>query len=239
MKIKWLGHSSFLITSDSGLKIITDPYVTGGDLSYGQIKESADIVIVTHDHDDHNNVAAVQGNPEVVKDTTKWVLPAAIFETSYVKSRIPELHKGTEEIGGMAFRAISTYHDNTEGKQRGKNTIFYFELDGMRLCHLGDLGHQLSDSQVAELGKIDILFIPVGGYYTIDARVATQLCDRLKPKVIIPMHYKTAKCAYPITGVEEFLRGKKEVNRLDASQVEFKPGQLPATTQIVVLNPAL
>jgi len=213
MNIKWLGHACFLITSDTGLKIITDPYFTGGDLSYGQIKESADIVVVTHDHDDHNNVAAVQGNPKVVR--------------------------GTLEVKGIKFKAIPTYHDEAGGRWRGRNTIFCFEVDGMRLCHLGDLGHQLSDSQVAELGKIDILFIPVGGYYTIDAKLATQLCDRLKPKVVIPMHYKTAKCAYPITGVEEFLRGKKEINRLDGSQVELKPGRLPATTTIIVLKPAL
>jgi L-ascorbate metabolism protein UlaG (beta-lactamase superfamily) len=213
MKIKWLGHSSFLITSDTGLRIITDPYEVGGGLSYGQIKESADIVIVSHDHADHNNVAAVQGNPKVVR--------------------------GTVEVKGIKFKGIPTYHDEAGGGQRGRNTILCFEVDGMRLCHLGDLGHQLSDSQAADLGKIDILFIPVGGFYTIDAKVATQLCDRLKPKVVIPMHYKIAKCAYPITGVEEFLRGKKEVNRLDSSQVEFKTGQLPATTKIIVLKPAL
>ena len=213
MKIKWLGHASFLITSDTGLRIITDPYEVGGDLSYGEIKESADIVIVSHDHADHNNVAAVQGNPKVVR--------------------------GIVAVKGIRFKGIPTYHDEAGGGQRGKNTIFCFEVDGMRLCHLGDLGHQLSDSQAADLGKIDILFIPVGGFYTIDAKVATQLCDRLKPKVVIPMHYKTARCAYPITGVEEFLRGKKEVNRLDSSQVEFKTGQLPATTKIIVLKPAL
>jgi len=213
MKIKWLGHSSFLITSDTGLKIITDPYEVGGDLSYGQIKESADIVIVSHDHADHNNVAAVQGNPKVVR--------------------------GTLEVKGIRFKAIPTYHDEAGGGQRGRNTIFCFEVDGIRLCHLGDLGHRLSDSQAAELGKIDILLIPVGGFFTIDARAATEVCNRLKPKVVIPMHYKTARCAYPITGVEEFLRGKKEVNRLDSSQVELKPGQLPATTKIIVLKPAL
>jgi len=213
MKIKWLGHASFVITSDTGTKIITDPYEIGGDLSYGQIKESADIVTVSHGHTDHNNVAAVQGNPKVVR--------------------------GAASIKGIEFKGIPTYHDEAGGGRRGKNTILCFEVDGMRLCHLGDLGHQLSDSQVAELGTVDILLIPVGGFYTIDAKVATQLGDRLKPKVIIPMHYKNDRCAFTIAGVEEFLRGKKEVSRLDASQVEFKAGELPATTQIVVLKPAL
>lgn len=215
MKIKWLGHASFLITSDTGIRIITDPYEIGAGLSYGQIRESADIVTVSHDHADHNNVAAIGGKPEVVRGA------------------------GTVEVKGIRFKGIPTYHDEAGGGQRGRNTIFCFEVDGMRLCHLGDLGHQLGDSQLAELGTVDILLIPVGGFYTIDAKVATQLCDRLKPEVVIPMHYKTAKCTYPITGVEEFTRGKKEVNRLDNSQVEFKPGESPATTQIIVLKPAL
>jgi len=213
MKIKWLGHASFVITSDAGTKIITDPYETGGDLSYGQIKESADIVTISHDHTDHNNVAAVQGSPKVVR--------------------------GAVEVRGIKFNGIPTYHDDAGGGKRGKNTIICFEVDGIRVCHLGDLGHQLSDSQLAELGRVDVLLIPVGGFYTIAPKLAAQLGDRLKPKVIIPMHYKTDKCDYPIAGVEEFLRGKKEVSRLDASEAEFKAGELPATTQIVVLKPAL
>ena len=213
MKIKWLGHASFMITSDTGIKIIADPYVTGGDLSYGEIRESADIVTVSHEHDDHNNVAAVQGNPEAVRRTTK--------------------------IRGIEFKGTPTYHDDAGGKLRGSNTILCFEVDGVRVCHLGDLGHQLSDKQVAELGKVDILLIPVGGVYTIDAKVATGVCNQLKPNVIIPMHYKNDKCGFPIAGVDRFLQGKESVSRLDATEAEFKPGALPATTQVVVLKPAL
>jgi len=239
MKIKWLGHSCFVIASDTGIKIITDPYVTGGGLSYGEIKETADIVIVSHEHDDHNNVAAVQGNPKIIKDTTTWVIPAAILETSYVRSRIPEQHEDKEEISNIRFNATSTYHDNAQGKLRGNNAIFCFKVDGIALCHLGDLGHQLSAQQVAELGRVDILFIPIGGFFTIDAKVATEVCNKLQPKVIIPMHYRTDKCAYPIAGVDKFLQGKKGVSRLDTSEVEFKPGQLPASTEIIVLKSAL
>jgi len=213
MKIKWLGHASFMITSETGTKIITDPYITTENLNYGEIKESADIVTVSHEHGDHNNVAAVRGNPEVAR--------------------------GTAKAKGIEFKGISTYHDDAEGKSRGKNTILCFEVDGIRVCHLGDLGHQLSAQQVAELGKVDILLIPVGGFYTIDAKVAGQLCDRLKPKVIIPMHFKNDKCAFPIAGVDEFLKGKKGVSRLDTSEVEFKQGELPASTQIMVLKSAL
>ncbi len=213
MKIKYLGHATFIITSDTGIKIITDPYVTGGEFSYGEIQESADIVLVSHDHFDHSNVSAVRGNPEVVR--------------------------GTKKIKGIEFKGIATYHDDAGGRLRGKNTIFCFEVDGIKVCHLGDLGHQLGAQQVAELGKVDILLIPVGGFYTIDATAAGQVCDKLTPKVIIPMHYKTDKCGLPIASVDEFLRGKKEVSRLDASEAEFKQGELPATTQIIVLKPAL
>jgi len=215
MNIKYLGHSAFVITSDTGLKIITDPYETGPDLTYGEITESADIVTVSHDHLDHCNVAAVKGNPEVVR------------------------RAGRSTAKGVEFRGIASYHDEAGGRMRGNNIIFCFELDGIKVCYLGDLGHLLDDKQVAEIGSVDILFIPVGGYYTIDAKAATEVCNQLKPKVIIPMHYKTEKSIPNIVGVDEFLGGKANVTRLDASQVEFKPGELPATGQIIVLKPAL
>ncbi len=240
MKLKWLGHSAFVITSDTGIKLITDPYATDDRLSYGEIKESADIVTVSHDHSDHNNVSAVQGNPEVVKgEGLKWVLPSTIFKASGARSSILETDKDKEEIGYMRFRGIPTYHDAAKGQQRGNNTIFCFEVDGVKVCHLGDLGHPLNERQAAELGEVDILLIPVGGFYTIDAIAASQVCERLKPRVIIPMHYRNNKCAFPISGVDEFLQGKKNVSRLDASEVEFKSGKLPADTQIIVLQPSL
>jgi len=213
MKIKWLGHASFMITSEAGTKIITDPYVATETLTYGEIKESADVVTVSHEHGDHSNVSGVRGSPEAVR--------------------------GTAKVKGIEFKGIPTYHDNTGGSQRGKNTVFYFAVDGIRVCHLGDLGHPLNDKQTAELGSVDILLIPVGGNYTIDAKVASQLCDRLKPKVIIPMHFKNDKCTFPIAGVDEFLQGKEGVSRLDTSEVEFKQGELSATTKTVVLKPAL
>ena len=213
MKIKWLGHASFLITSETGTRIITDPYVVTETLTYGEIKESADIVTVSHEHTDHNNVSAVRGSPEVVRRTAK--------------------------VKGIEFKGIPTYHDDAEGKSRGSNTILCFEVDGIRVCHLGDLGHPLNDKQIAELGSVDILLIPVGGFFTIGAKVASQVCDRLKPKVIIPMHFKNDRCAFPLAGVDEFLQGKEGVSRLDTSEVEFKQGELPTTTKTIVLKPAL
>ena len=213
MKIKWLGHASFMITSETGTKIITDPYTTGEKFKYGEIKETADIVTMSHDHFDHNNIAAVQGNPQAVKETA--------------------------EAKGIKFSGIPTYHDEVQGSQRGKNTIFCFEVDGVKVCHLGDLGHGLSDKQAAEIGEVDVLLCPVGGFFTIDVATASQTCDQLKPRVIIPMHFKNNKCDLPITGVAEFLQGKKNVSQPDSSEVEFKAGELPTNTQIIVLKPAL
>lgn len=212
MNVKWLGHSSFLVTSEGGVKIITDPYATGMGINYGEIKEAADIVVVSHDHPDHANTK-LPGSPQVVK--------------------------GTTEAKGINFTGIAAYHDDTKGSQRGPNTIICFEVDGIRLCHLGDLGHQLSDEQVAAIGEVEVLMIPIGGVFTIDPAGATKVIERLKPQVVIPMHYSTAKCAYPISGVDEFLRGKANVKRLDASEVEFKKEELPSPTEIVVLKHAL
>lgn len=215
MKIKYLGHASFIITSDTGVRIITDPYETSPDLTYDEITEPADVVTVSHDHFDHCNVAAVKGNPEVVRGAV------------------------TREVKGIRFKAIPTYHDAAGGRLRGSNTIFCFEVDGVRVCHLGDLGHLLDDGQVAEIGTVDILLIPVGGYYTIDARVASEVCNQLKPRIIIPMHYRTEKGIPGIAGVDDFLRGKERVNRLDTSEAGFKHEELPSSTQVLVLKSAL
>jgi len=215
MKVKWLGHASFLISSDSGLKILTDPYSQGSGLSYAPISEAADIVTISHDHFDHNSVSSVPGKPEVITVS------------------------GDKNIKGIQFRGIATYHDESQGKERGDNTIFCFSVDGIKLCHLGDLGHRLSKEQIAEIGDVDILFIPIGGDFTIDAKMASQVTDDLKPKVAIPMHCKTPKCNWPLNTIEDFMAGKKNVKNPNSTEIEFKTGELPETTEIVVLQPAL
>jgi L-ascorbate metabolism protein UlaG (beta-lactamase superfamily) len=215
MEVKYLGHSAFVITSDEGVKIITDPYTPSSDLTYREIRTTADVVTVSHSHFDHSNVAAVGGNPQVMRRA----------ELATAK--------------GIRFKGVKSYHDNEGGRRAGNNIIFCFEVDGVRLCHLGDLGHLLDDKQLREIGRVDILFIPVGGNYTIDAQTATKVCDQLKPGVIIPMHYRTAKGLPTIAGVDEFLRGKDRVKWLDTSQLEFKAGGLPDAGQIIVLKPAL
>jgi L-ascorbate metabolism protein UlaG (beta-lactamase superfamily) len=213
MKIKYLAHAAFLITSQKGIRIVTDPYETSGGLKHGAIKETADIVTVSHEHGDHNNVSAVKGNPKVVKTSA--------------------------EVKDIKIKAVSTAHDDKGGSQRGKNTVFCFEVDGVNVCHAGDLGHVLTAEQVKAVGKVDVLMIPVGGFFTIDAVTATKVCEQLKPKVIIPMHYKTDKLNFPITSVEDFLKGKSNVTRSNDSEIEIKPGKLPASAQIVVLKQSL
>jgi L-ascorbate metabolism protein UlaG (beta-lactamase superfamily) len=215
MKLKWLGHSCFLITSDTGLKIITDPYSTAGGISHSPVNEAADIITVSHDHRDHNNVAAVPGKPEVITGI------------------------GTKTTKGIQFKGIPSHHDKSKGRERGANTIFCFTVDGINLCHLGDLGHDLSQEEITQIGSVDVLFIPIGGLYTIDASVASKMIGDLKPKVVAPMHYKTPKCNFPIAGVEDFIADKKNVKKLNSSEIELEAGKLPLTTEIIVLQSAL
>ncbi len=213
MKIKWLAHASFLITSDEGIRILTDPYHTGQGLHHAPIKESAEVVTISHDHFDHSAFSSVSGNPQ------KVAAP------------------GITEAKGIQVKGISVYHDESKGQKRGTNIIFCFTLDGIRLCHLGDLGHMLMGKEIEEIGTVDILFIPVGGYYTIDAFTAGQVCSALKPRVIFPMHYKNPRLDFPVAGVDPFIEGKDNVRRIEASEVEYSANILPQTSEIIVLKP--
>jgi L-ascorbate metabolism protein UlaG (beta-lactamase superfamily) len=211
MKVKFLGHSCFLITSNLGMKILNDPYHTGEEFNLSEIGESADVVTVSHEHPDHNNAGAVQGNPKVLKSSAS--------------------------VGGIDFKAVESYHDNAGGKEKGNNRIFLFEVDGVKVCHLGDLGHQLNDALLSAIGKVDILMVPVGGGFTIDAAGATQVCNRINPKVTIPMHYKSAGLKF-LGDVGEFLQGKHSVTP-GKSELEFTRDTLPAKPQVIVLTPEL
>jgi L-ascorbate metabolism protein UlaG (beta-lactamase superfamily) len=218
MKIKWYGHSAFLITSDQGAKIMIDPYepgAFGGQLSYGKIKDQVDIVLTSHDHADHNYTKDLPGTPQIVKGS------------------------GPKTAKGISMKGISTYHDPSQGSERGSNTIFTLKIDNIQLCHLGDLGHLLSDKELAEIGPVDILLIPVGGFFTIDPKEATRVAEQIKPKILIPMHFKTAKCGFPIAPVEDFLKGKTNSKRPKASEATFDKATLPQQMEIVVLEHAL
>ena len=214
MKIKWYGHASFLITSASGTKIITDPYEPGGydgAISYGSPPDEIDIAVVSHDHPDHNYVQGLKGTPQVVKGP------------------------GSHTTAGIVFKGISTFHDTSRGKDRGESTIFCFTVDGIKVCHLGDLGHPLNPKASNEIGEVDVLMIPVGGFYTIDAGVATAVVNSLNPRLAIPMHFKTEKCDFPISTVDDFTGGKDNVTRLTTSEIELTKDTLPVSTEIQVL----
>jgi L-ascorbate metabolism protein UlaG (beta-lactamase superfamily) len=215
MKVKWLGHSCFLISGDNGVRIITDPYESGGfkgGLDYQPVREKADIVLISHEHADHNCVKDISGAPEIIRKT------------------------GRLEIKGVEIDGILTCHDKTSGRQRGLNTVFCLNVDGIRVCHLGDLGHELSAEEITAMGRVDVLMIPVGGHFTIDAAEATRVAATLKPKIVFPMHFKTAVLNFPIAGVEDFLKGKPHVKRLDASEVEITRQNLPQETEVWVLK---
>ncbi len=218
MKIKWYGHAAFLITSDQGIKMILDPYepgAFGGQLSYGRIGDQAEIVLISHDHADHNHTKGLLGSPQVVSGS------------------------GSKTVKGISIKGISTYHDPSKGKERGTNTIFNLQVDGIQVCHLGDLGHVLSDKELNEIGPVDVLLIPVGGYFTIDAKEATRVVEQINPKVAIPMHFKTEKCGFPIAPVEDFLKGKSTVKRVGRSEIDYSKASLPEKMEIVVLEHAL
>ena len=218
MKIKWYGHAAFKITTDEGIRIIIDPYESGaydGALSYGKIDEEADIVITSHDHADHNYIKTISG---------KYVL----------------VNKAGEyDMQGVKIKAFPSFHDNSAGKERGKNLIFVIAADGLILVHTGDIGHALDPELLKKIGKTDIVLLPVGGFFTIDAEEASKMIASLASRITIPMHYKTEKCAFPIASVEEFTRNQDNVRVLDKSEIDFKKETLPAKPEVIVLRHAL
>ena len=219
MKIQWLGHAAFLLETKDGVRIVMDPYEAGsygGALGYGPIDLPADIVTVSHDqHEDHNHTSAVKGDPVITKGP------------------------GFDTVKGVEIKRVHTFHDDSGGKERGENYVFCLEADGMRVCHMGDLGHVLSDDQIAEIGRPDVMLLPVGGTFTVGPAEASRVTDQLKPRIVIPMHYKTPKCAFPIEEVAAFLEGKSKVKKIGDSTVEIEQDSLPEPTEILVLEPAL
>ncbi len=217
MKVKWYGHAAFNLTSDEGRRLIIDPYEPGGfggALSYGPIRDEADIVLVSHDHADHNYIQGLLGRPQVIKG------------------------KGIHYYKDWPIRGIPSFHDEGKGTQRGENTIFCFILDEIRVCHLGDLGHVPTEEQTLQIGSVDLLLIPVGGVYTIDPAQASKTLEKIKPKLAIPMHYKTPRCGFPLASVEEFIKGKR-VKNYQTSELQITRKDLPENSEVVVLQPAL
>ena len=179
MTITWFGQACFRIEAKEG-SLLIDPFSKEIGLKPPRIKD--DVVLVTHQHMDHNNIE--DANPE-----------AFIIQ-----------NPGEYENHGIAIRGIQTFHDNKEGTERGLNTVYVIKAEDMTIAHLGDLGHTLTDKQIEDIGDVDILMIPVGGTYSIDAKTATEVITQIEPKVVIPMHYKVGGLAVPLDGPEKFVK---------------------------------
>ena len=218
MKITYYGHSAFLLESADGTRVIVDPYrhgAYGGALRYGAIQDSAQAVVASHAHDDHGATDTISGNPQVF------------------------VHPTSAQVGPWRISGVDVYHDDELGKSRGRNSVLIFDDGDVRVVHLGDLGHIPSDPEVKQVGTVDVLFLPVGGVYTIDASQATQTAQKLNPRIIIPMHYKTPHCGFPLAPVEDFTAGKTGVKVVKGSEVEIRKEKIPPSPEIVVLQPAL
>lgn len=209
MDITWYGHACFRLR-DKGATIVTDPYAPS--VGYTLPKVRADIVTVSHDHAGHNYVSGVKDSPKVIDGP------------------------GEYEIKGVFITGIATFHDRKKGMQRGRNTVFLFEMDGLTICHLGDLGHVPTQDQVEALSDVDILLIPVGGTSTIGAPQAAEVISLLEPRIVIPMHYKTKGLALKLAPVQQFLQ-EMGLKKLAAQEsLKVTEGTLPEETQIVLLD---
>jgi L-ascorbate metabolism protein UlaG (beta-lactamase superfamily) len=218
MKIKYFGHAAFKITQEKyGVRIITEPYEPNsydGAIGYSEIEDEAEIVTVSHTHPDHNNFIGITSKPEIIKTI------------------------GRVEKGGIILNGVETYHDTAKGANRGKNIVYTITADDITICHLGDLGHPLTEEQVKKIGSVDVLLIPVGGGPTIDKGAVDSVINALKPKIIIPMHYKSDKCSLNIAGLDQFLKGKKGIKHFKESEITIKKDSLPKETEIFVLSPS-
>ena len=209
MDITWLGHSCFRIKGKDAV-VITDP--CSPSLGYSLSKLRADIVTLSHFHPGHSYVEAIEGEFKEIKGP------------------------GEYELKGVFVTGIATFHDDSKGSERGKNNVYLIEIDGVTLCHLGDIGHSLSTALEEQIGDVGVLFLPVGGVTSIDSSKAADIVKNLSPKIVIPMHYKTPVLTKEIDTVDNFLKkmGIKEV----AAQPKLSVNRttLPPSTQVVILN---
>lgn len=210
MIIEYLGHSCFKLTESTGTSVVCDPY---GDVGYDMPPVSADAVTVSHRHYDHDNTAAVSGKPVIIDRECSYDLP------------------------GVDINAVKSFHDGKRGKERGENVIFKFRMDGIDVCHLGDLGEACSSELIDLILPVNVLLIPVGGNYTIDAEMAKEYVDRIMPDIVIPMHYRAKGCKIDIDKAEEFLDlfDGDCIEEIDGSTLEVMRSSLNGGETKVVL----
>lgn len=183
MYISWLGQSCFKIQdkiSPDGVTVVTDPFDKSIGLKVPNFE--ADIVTVSHDHHDHNNVSALRGQPFIINCA------------------------GEYDRKGIMIEGVESYHDNKEGAKLGKNIMYRIEIDDITIVHLGDLGQILDNKQLEKIGGADILLVPVGGIYTLDAKNAVEVVSQIEPRIVIPMHYKTKDLKINLDGVDKFIK---------------------------------
>ncbi len=209
----WLGHACFELKGKTK-NVVLDPF-KGIGLPEPQVK--ADVVLCSHGHFDHNNVEAVRKK----------------------NSLVLEGFVGSKKIDDLTVKGIATFHDDAKGNARGQNSVHVIDLDCLTFCHLGDLGHDLTESQLNEIGRVDVLLIPVGGHFTINSATATVIMEKIKPKITVPMHYRVAGIdprLAVLSEIDDFLRGKANVRRLNGSDFTVEKSSLPSKPVITVLS---
>ncbi len=210
IEIRWHGHSCFEISNER--TVVTDPH-DGKSIGIPTPFVKADIILVSHDHFDHNSTKTV----------------------SHEKTAIIS-EKRKRSIHDVTIKGIETYHDTCHGEKRGKNIVFLFTINEIRFAHLGDLGHLLDEKQIEGLGPIDILFIPIGGTYTLDGKNAAELIEKIKPKISIPMHYKIEGLSLPLAPIEDFLsQTHYEVIKV-GNQIDIEKEDIPDNPEIWVFT---
>lgn len=213
MFIKWLGHACFKLTMKDGRTVIIDPY--DPKVGYKPVDDEADIVLVSHDHYDHAYTADIKGD--------------------YKRIDSP----GEYSENGIEITGIEIDHDDQGGAQRGKVICFIIAAEGVRVMHLSDIGAMPPDSFFEKAGKIDVLLIPVGGVYTVDAQGAFNIMERLAPNITIPMHYMTANLTFKLDGVHDFIKlasKVRDVSRHVESCIEVTADNLKKRRRIVVMQ---
>ncbi|MHB0856184.1 MAG: MBL fold metallo-hydrolase [Anaerolineae bacterium] len=210
MEITWYGQACFRLKG-RGQSVVTDPY--GPDLSLKLPRLTASVVTVSHPHDDHNYVQAVKGQTYVITGP------------------------GEYEVDGIFVIGISTFHDAKQGQEYGRNTAYLIEFEDLTVCHLGDLGHPLTQEQVEQLNSIDVLLIPVGGRTTLTGAKAAEVVNMLEPRVVIPMHYKIPGLSAQLDGPTRFIKemGVESPEKIETLTVTA--GQLGEETRLVLLEP--
>ena len=213
MLIRHIGHAEFLLETESGLRVVTDPY--DATCGYPIHPLQADIALVSHHHHDHDAVENLTGNPLVIDEAGSF-LPAQ----------------------DLRVTALRSFHDEVRGAKRGETLLFLIETEGLRLVHLGDMGTDLEEDQLETLKNPDVLMIPVGGFYTIDGNQAREIARKLQARIVLPMHYRTQyNQGWPITGPEPFLSGwqEKEICR-GAEALRVTEGDMMCQPKVVLFG---